>query len=273
MSDVAQSARTAARRARKLAVWLWRGMRAKVLLARYRRTGQPVPDVSTFARRPTPRDRRVYSQNGEDGILAAIFAVIGTTNRYFVEFGVEDGVQCNTRHLTRHGRWSGLLMDGAEPALGSNVRRAFVTAENVEALFATYGVPARFDLLSIDIDGNDYWVWKAISKYRPRVTVIEYNSSRPPLPAVSVPYDPLHVWDHTAWFGASLGALEKLGREKGYKLIATDPNGVNAFFVEDSFAHHFSARSLQSVYHPPSYYGVPGRAHAPDTQGRSWIGV
>ncbi|HVZ25547.1 MAG TPA: hypothetical protein VG842_05820, partial [Sediminibacterium sp.] len=132
---------------------------------------------------------QVYSQFGEDGIIREIFRRIGTTNRYFVEFGVEDGSETNTTYLLYQG-WKGLWMDGDEKFVRSiqvscanaiakgqlTVVHSFITAENIESLFDRAGVPKEFDLLSIDIDRNDYHVWKAISHYRPRVVVIEYNS-------------------------------------------------------------------------------------------------
>ena len=101
-------------------------------------------------------EKRIFSQNGEDGIIAAIFAVIGTTDRYFVEFGVEDGAVCNTALLLRQG-WKGLQMDSRDGNL-PRIKREFVSAENISTLFDKYGVPNVFDLLSIDIDGNDFWV-------------------------------------------------------------------------------------------------------------------
>ena len=125
-------------------------------------------------------ERKRYTQNGEAGVLAEIFARVGVTNRYCVEFGCEDASECNTAFLLEHG-WQGLLMDpgGLSRNPWAVVRKELVTAENVNDLFQKYGVPEAFDLLSIDIDGNDYWVWRAIT-YRPRVVVIEYNAHVPP---------------------------------------------------------------------------------------------
>ena len=133
---------------------------------------------------------RCTSQNDEDGIIDEIFRRIGTTNRQFVEFGVETGVENNTLALLLAG-WSGLWIE-ADAAAVANIRvnlrepldaerlrvvQAFVTAEIIEELLVRGAVPPEPDLLSIDIDGNDYWVWKAIDKVRPRVVMIEYNAS------------------------------------------------------------------------------------------------
>jgi hypothetical protein len=97
------------------------------------------------------REKRLHSQNGTDGVLAAIFETIGITNRYFVEFGCGDTSECNCRHLLVQG-WRGLFMDRS--STHPVVRREHVTAENISDLLASYGVPRGFDLLSIDIDGN-----------------------------------------------------------------------------------------------------------------------
>ena len=108
-------------------------------------------------------ERRVFSQNSEDGVIERILEVIGTTNKYFVEFGVgSTGVECNTRYLAQQG-WQGLLMDAGARPDDPRIRRERITAENINDLFAKYQVPDEPDLLSIDIDGNDYWVWKAIA--------------------------------------------------------------------------------------------------------------
>lgn len=178
-------------------------------------------------------ENRVYSQNGEDGVLSRIFSVIGDTNRYFVEFGTgADGSERNTRLLQQKG-WTGLLMDqGADG--NSFIRQEHITTENINGLFAKYLVPGEFDLLSIDVDGNDYWIWRALSaRYRPRVVVIEYNAGIPPTESKSIVYDPDFKWQITDYFGASLAALAKLGKRKGYKLIYCESTGVNAFFVRD----------------------------------------
>lgn len=177
----------------------------------------------------------VHSQGGEDGILLRIFERIGAGNRYFVEFGAWDGVHLsNTANLRLHHGWSGLLMEGSDRADGTLVRRERVDAENVEALFDRYGVPLDFDLLSIDIDGNDYWVWKAIERYRPRVVIVEYNVFFQPAVAKTIAYDAGHAWDKERfglYHGASLAAFDKLAREKGYALAWTEPYCPNAIFV------------------------------------------
>ncbi len=210
----------------------------------------------------------VYSQCGEDGVIRRIFECIGTTNRYFVEFGAQDGrTKSNTAYLRIHLGWRGLLMEGNARLAGPAVRREFVTAENVNRLFARYGVPASFDLLSIDIDGNDYWVWRALC-YRPRVVVIEYNIFFPPDDAKAIRYDAGHVWDETRYHGASLAALRKLGEAKGYALVCTESWAPNAFFVlRSELPPDFCERPTEELT-PWRYYKSPL-----DVGERSWVSV
>lgn len=224
----------------------------------------------------------VYSQNDEDGILAEIFRRIGATNRRFIEFGVGNGMQCNTTHLLMQG-WSGGWMEidpDALTSLRSTFRRELseqrlrclsekVTVANIESLLVQLDCPATLDLLSIDIDGNDYWVWQAIRTIRPRVVVIEYNAAFGPDLDWAMAYDPDWKWDGTRKQGASLAALARLGREKGYHLIGCSMYGVNAFFVEASLAatafpttietrEHFAAPLYcASQYEWPQFRGHP----------------
>ena len=194
-------------------------------------------------------------------MLDAIFAAIGVTNRYFVEFGVEDGTECNTANLVRQG-WSGLMLDGDEHP-GTLVRQEFITAENINDLFAKYHVPQVFDFLSIDIDGNDYWVWKALA-YRPRVVVIEYNASVPPELSRAVVYDPKFIWDNSDYFGASLRALAEWGIRMGYELVYCERAGGNTFFIARSeLPSGFVAKPLAEIYRPPNYF-YRGLRHRPE---------
>ena len=211
----------------------------------------------------------VYSQGGEDGVLGRIYDCIGTTNQYFVEFGAWDGCHySNTANLRLNHGWTGLLMEGSDRADEVVVKREFVNAENVNALFAKYGVPERFDLLSIDIDGNDYWVWKAIEGTVARVVVMEYNPLFANEVARTIRYRPDHVWDETTYHGASLAALRKLGHEKGYALVYTDSWVPNAFFVlRSELAADFQELPIEKVSRGV-WYQEP-----PDSRHRDWVAV
>jgi hypothetical protein len=208
---------------------------------------------STPTEAPSPREPltryeyRCFSQNGEDGVLAELLARASTTNRWFVEFGIQSGVEGNCVFLADVLGWSGLFMESDTDA-GNELRRkyaanprvqtrhAHVTVENVRQLFAEANVPGEPDVLSIDVDGNDYWIWKALSEYAPRVVVIEYNAHWPLDARWAQPYDPEREWQVTDNYGASLGALGLLAEDKGYRLVHTELTGNNAFFVRNDIA-------------------------------------
>jgi len=218
---------------------------------------------------------QAFSQFGEDGIIQEIFRRIGTTNRYFVEFGVETGVETNTTYLL-YNDWKGLWIDGSEENIQSirqhfsktmakgnlSAIQGFITAENIEQLFKQGNVPVEFDLLSVDIDRNDYYVWEAITSYKPRVVIIEYNSIFRPGCHFVVDYDANAMWDGTSNTSASLEALYQLGLKKGYKLVASSFSGVNAFFVrEDLVADKFTGPfTAENHFESPKYflYTTPG---------------
>lgn len=199
---------------------------------------------------------KVFSQNGEDGILLYLFSRIGAASNTFVEFGIGDGSECNTANLSINFGWRGLLMDCEERNVAA-ARRFYqdelreradqvrivqcrVTAENINRTIADNGVQGELDLLSIDIDGNDYWVWKSIEVVNPRVVVCEYNACLGYERAITIQYDP--TFDRRAkhpsllYFGASLAALAKLANTKGYVLAGCDRHGANAFFVRRDLA-------------------------------------
>ena len=213
-----------------------------------RRTGGPFWDLR-------PYDRKVYSQFGEDGVLEYLLAAVPPAERFAVEIGVwdampgnEPGTECNTRALLGLPGWTVVQMDGAAPEGHPVIRREFVTRENLEALLEKYGVPLRPAVLSIDVDGVDYWLWDAIpERYRPGIVIIEYNGMFSDLDlAKTVPYNPGFRWDGTAYSGASLGALVRLGRRKGYTLVhCTEPN---AFFLADDLLEGSPVPPPQEIY-------------------------
>jgi hypothetical protein len=212
---------------------------------------------------------QVYSQGGEDGIIEAIFDRIGTTNRVFVEIGVQDGLESNSTWLLLKG-WNGYWIEGNPKSVAAirhrfsgpigkqqlKVQQSFIIAENVEAILQENGVPMEFDMLSIDIDGNDYWVWEAIERFKPRVVVIEYNALFRSNVSWVMKYNPSHVWDGTSYFNSSLKSLELLGGSKGYCLVGCNFHGINAFFVRrdlvtSNFCEPFTA---ENHYEPIRYH-------------------
>jgi hypothetical protein len=195
-------------------------------------------------------EQKFYSQCGEDGIIKIIFDKIRATNKFCIEFGIWPR-QGNTIYLRKKG-WKCLWMDGNGD--GKKIKKEFIIAENVEKIFKKYDVPKEFDLLSIDIDSNDYWIWKAINKYSPRVIIIEYNAHIPPNESKTVKYDINFKNDGTDYYGASLLALAKLGKSKGYTLIGCSARGINAFFVRDDLIKdNFKIKNIKELYRPPKY--------------------
>lgn len=221
-------------------------------------------------------EHQIFSQSGEDGILREIFKRLGISKGTFVEFGIGDGLENNTAALLIQG-WSGLWMDGSQESIAKvksdysriiaegrlKLKQAFVTSLTIEQLLSEHGVPREFDLLSIDIDGNDYWVWKAIRQFRPKVIVAEYNAIFPPGVSWTIAENHNHSWRMDSHMGASLEALWRLGKEKGYCLVGCNLAGVNAFFVRDDLAaNHFGNDfSCERHYEPPRYHLISKSGH------------
>lgn len=174
---------------------------------------------------------KIFSQNGEDGLMLAILRNIGTTNLHYVEFGVENGMECNSRVLRMLG-WKGLMMDGSHFNPDINLQQERITPDNINELFEKHGVPPEFDVLSIDLDYDDYWVFDALDeKYRPRVLIMEVNSAIPLAERRVVVRGDTRRWTGNCYFGASIRATYDLMKRRGYTLVAVDDRGVNAFSV------------------------------------------
>ena len=220
---------------------------------------------------------KTYSQNDEDGIIEEIFNRIGTTNKKFIEFGVENGLESNSHLLLLKG-WSGLWIEGSKnyceeinrrfnPVIRNGrlkVLNAFITKDNINDLFKKGGFTGEIDLLSIDVDGNDYYVWNAINVVNPRAVIIEYNGKLPPSVDWSQAYDRNHIWNWNDNYGASLKALERISNEKGYQLVGTNYIGVNSFFVRKDLAKDKFAKpaTAEYLYTPMKFDYVHINGHA-----------
>jgi hypothetical protein len=198
---------------------------------------------------------RCYSQNGEDGILLYLFSLLGTEHRRSVEICAGSGLECNTANLIINHGWQGLLVDGdaAQIAKGKafyaqcpttrisppTLVSSWITVESVGALLAEHHYGWDIDLLSLDLDGNDYWIWQALPELRPRVVVLEFNALLGPLESLSQPYDPKFQLDLSKppyKCGASLTAFTRLAVSRGYRLVGVQSLGFNAFFARDDLA-------------------------------------
>jgi hypothetical protein len=197
-----------------------------------------------------------YSQTDEDGILLYIFSVIGVTNRRCVEICAGDGIQCNTANLIINHGWNGLLVDGDRENVERGIRfyarsprtciypptllHAWITRDTVNSLLVSSGFSGEIDLLSLDLDGVDYWIWEAITEIEPRVVVLEYQDILGPERSWTVPYaDDFVAGQHSMtnampnFAGASLRAFVNLAKIKGYRLVGVNRYGFNAFFVRN----------------------------------------
>jgi len=225
---------------------------------------------------------RCFSQHGEDGVIAELLRRIGIETRFFVEFGVESGREGNCVFLADVQGWSGLFIEADEHLYRALARKyernprvqsvnAEVTAGNIESLFAAAGTPPAPDVMSIDIDGADYWVWEAITAYRPRLVVIEYNAALPSGRRLVQPVEHAEPWDGTDYFGASLEALVELGERKGYRLVHTELAAINAFFV-DTELHATGLPQADEVEQrgEPNYF-LQGYQHPRDRRRRRYV--
>ncbi|MDP9813451.1 hypothetical protein J2W42_006325 [Rhizobium tibeticum] len=228
---------------------------------------------------PRYRDKRhvgaahgqVYSQNNEDGVVADIFSRVGTNTKTFLEVAAGNGIENATRLLLDLG-WNGIWVEAGD-AEAQSIRRlmagpisdgrltflqAKVDRDNVVDLLSG-ALVGQLDFLSLDIDYNTSHIWSALKSLRPRVICVEYNAHFPPSVDYEVPYSPDGAWDGTTRFGASLKALERIGRDAGYYLVGCDVFGVNAYFVredlcdEKTFLAPFAA---ENHYEPPRYSAV-----------------
>ncbi len=245
---------------------------------------------------------RAYSQFGEDGILLYLFSVLGTTNKKCIELCGGAGYDNTTNLIINHG-WNGQFFDGNDKNIRKGQEffarcadtkvwppklvRAWITAENINGLFEKQGYSGEIDLLSLDMDGVDYWVWKAIECISPRVVVLEYNNVWGPDESVTVPYQPGFIVENNNvsplqyqgrrvantfagkpiadrvdnYFGASLAAFVALGEQKGYRLVGCERYGFNAFFVRSGVGEEILPEVLPSACftHPYAQYAMTVR--------------
>lgn len=240
-------------------------------------TSGPLQKVSDL----NQHQKKIFSQFGEDGIIERIFQIIGEQNRICVEFGAYDGIaMSNTANLICNHGWSGRFIE-QDPEIFMKLKQNYasypnvqctnskVVIGNVEKLFKELELPYDFDLLSVDVDGNDYWIWKNIITYKPRVVVIEFNGSYPPPKKWVMAYNESHAWSGDDYFGASIQSYYELAKSKGYELICCEENGSNLFFVDRQYFHLFniSNNDPQLLYNPPRYGNQENNGGHPHREG------
>lgn len=221
------------------------GIQQRVLMQQYRvmQLNKQLPPFSTTG-------FKVFSQFEEDGFLIYLFALMGEGSKTFIEIGANDGINSNCSNLALHFGWSGLFLEGDAKLIKRGQRfykktptpyhpkptyiQAIVKRENINELIAKGGLQGDIELLSIDIDGNDYWVWDALEVVKPKVVIIEthieFGTNN-----IVVPYDPEYMFPgkHPVYHGASVVAMNKLAQKKGYRLVGASDYGINQVFVRN----------------------------------------
>lgn len=236
---------------------------------------------------------RSFSQAGEDGILLYMFSLIGTTNKKAVEICGGNGITANITNLIVHHGWNGVFFEGNEVnvKVGKDFYskredisiwpptfvHAWLTKENINTLISDNGFEGDIDLLSLDMDGVDYWIWQAIDCINPRVVVLEYMDILGPDKSVTVPYKPDFIGKSDqhglCYGGASLPAFVKLGKQKGYRLVGCQRYGFNAFFIRSGIGEDIFPEILVSkcFEHPKAKYGIANRFEK--VRNEEWIEV
>lgn len=213
---------------------------------------------------------QLFSQFEEDGLLLTIFSLLNFSNRTFIEFGADDGINSNSANLYYHHDFTGLFMDGNNKALDRgryffkkhpnkkigppSFKQAIITAENINELIRDAGFEGEIGLLSVDIDGNDYWVWKAMEVVKPQVVIIETHNEFG-LNDIIVPYDPNYFYPskHPDYHGASPVAMNKLAKHKGYRLVGANELGFNFIFLRnDLLIDELPEVTVESLLQHPS---------------------
>lgn len=212
---------------------------------------------------------KVFSQFGEDGAIQHLLRHVSVPSTTFVEIGVESYRESNTRFLAVNDNWQGLAIDGSSDHvefitstdLGwrADVQpvQEFITRENINDILTRHGYTGELGLLSIDVDGMDYWLLEAVEVVQPAIVVIEYNSIFGPNQKVTVPYSPTFVcgeahWSHQ-YFGSSIAALEDLASSRGYALVGATKNAVNAFFVREDLLADIPRMSAATAWRPSRF--------------------
>jgi hypothetical protein len=230
-------------------------------------------DLSSF-------ETKVFSQNKEDGITMKLVELIygnNHNNKFYVEFGVESGIECNTRILREKYNWKGLQMDGGNENDRINLKKEFITKENILELFKKYNVPQNINLLSVDIDFNDFYCLKEIlANYQCDIVICEYNGTHLVNEDKIIIYDKNGRWDGSNYFGVSLYSIDKLAKKHNYSLVYCDATGTNCFLIHNDLIKDKNLQfeglgDITKIYKPARYGQGPNGGHPPDPYNRQYI--
>lgn len=226
-------------------------------------------------------EKNIYSRDGDDGITMKLLELIydgDNKNKFFVEFGVGNGDECNTRLLRKTYNWNGLQLDSGHKNIKRNLQREFITKENIVDLFVKYNVPSNINYLSVDIDFNDFYCLREILKrYTCDIIICEYNGTHLPNEDKIIVYNKHGHWDgKTNYFGASLLSFSKLCTAFNYSLVYCDNRGVNCFFVHNDIIKNkglqfLNCGDINKLYKSPKYGGGPNGGHFHDHKNRPYI--
>lgn len=220
---------------------------------------------------------KIFSQWGDDGIIQYIINNIEFKNKTFIEFGVENYKEANTRYLLLNNNWSGLVIDGSKQNIEYIKRdpiywqydltavESFITRDNINQTIASSNFSDDIGILSIDVDGNDYWIWEAITTVRPILVIIEFNAVFDIDRAITIPYsdDFLRQDAHYSYlyFGASLSAVVSLAMKKGYTFIGTNSASVNAYFLKNENLGNFKPKNIRDSFTSSKFSESRDRDH------------
>jgi len=224
-----------------------------------------------------PYEKSLYSPNGEDGVIRKLFQLIQPASQFCVELGASDGVSGSYTYLLRLQGWDCLLLDRSHDLPAYKLHKEFITGENINKLLEKYKVPQEFDLLTIDLGYNDYHIWKALDPaYLPRVVLISYNATHLPHENKVVKYRPFYAGNGTNYFGASILALQNLGKSKGYTLVYAEKKGLNLFFVRNDILLQKellfkNVNHVEEIYRLPDYGNGPNGGYPQDLKNQEYV--
>lgn len=212
---------------------------------------------------------KVFSQFGDDGIIQYLVHKLEIKNKTFIEFGVSNYLESNTRFLLLKDNWSGLIIDGSDYNINFIKKcdlywrhnlvaiSSFITRDNINDIISKNGYEGEIGILHVDLDGNDYWIWEKINVVDPILVIVEYNSVFGPIRNISIPYnnDFFRTKAHYSnlYWGASLGALCSLADKKGYYFVGSNSAGNNAYFVRKDRIGNFKHLSASEGYVESKY--------------------
>jgi hypothetical protein len=241
-------------------------------------TVEEINKVLHFHQSIKRRERHVYSQNGEDGVIDFLIDSLNLGENYkgyFVEFGTQNGDEINTRFLRQKRNWTGLLMDGSNENPKINLHKEMILHSNVVQLFQKYKVPTDLDLFSEDTDYGDYWIVEQVmQKYSPKIVIHEINQQNPDKCVVIEKPIKLTFFDGSIYHGASICAFRCLAMRFGYTMVYCESNAINCFWMRNDLLEkvlNIDPKIAQSILTPAFLYFIPKWAFA--AADRPWVHV